>query len=424
MAYSSREEISALTHALIHGVEGDLRDNGVTPGRRPMLVLDMDGNIAIGHNLKSGVQLALSMGDDAQKQSLPSQLSATELVAQGKAEEAIFSLKPLDTRLPQKLVDAINLADVQKRPYDIVLLTSRSTEDTLKVLRFSGVKHPEAMTIVADSGAILRMGGKKHEVRPLSPDEQDFLTEIESPVFLQPLESGIDAILEKSGLKVTDRPQLFIERKGIASNIHYNRILNHYGLVEDSPLGEAVGDFIRSVVTSHIEAKATKDVSGNAVFMPLEGPATVEVKIVGVDKGKGLEAVVKAVLAKGYQPSSVVFAGDDICKLSAEGHVSHGTDYAAFKAAPTLKEKLGIPFRTLHTQHPESGKLDDTDPQPSAARAAIHAGIRPDLIMPTPRQTGEWVAGLVEQALHREAEICQSAERRTTPPSASNAFYR
>lgn len=423
MTYSSREDIAGFVENLVYGVKGDLRKNGVSPHHRPMLVLDMDGNIAIGHNLKDGVELTLAEGDDPKTQNLPSTIPASTLVAEGKVEEAIFSLKALDTRLPETLVKTINQAEADNRPFDIVLLTSRSSKDALKVLELSGVNHPEKMTVVADSGAILQVNGEKKQVRSLSAQEGQLLDGMESTDVERGLEAEVNEVLTRFHLEAAERPALFIERKGTACNVHYNRILKHYGQEEGSQLDEALAHAIKGTVEKIVD-DAFKAKGEAKTLMTMEGPATIELKVTGVDKGKGLEAVIETVLEKGYIPSAVVFAGDDICKRATDGTVSHGTDFAAFKAAPSLQEKTGIPFHTVHTLHPESGRLTDEHPKPSSAKQASHAGIEADLVLPQPKATAALVVEITEKALQREAEINGSIHRRLANGTQENRCGR
>lgn len=424
MPYSSADDIAKLTHTLIFGAENDIKNNGVTPSRRPMLVLDMDGNIAIGHNVKQGISLTLSPSDNPDNQSIPSSASLADLIAEGKVKESLFSLKPMDTRIPQKLVSHINRLQDQNQPFDVVLLTSRSTKDALKILSLSGVNHPKQVTVVGDSGAVMRFKGAQKDIRPLSTPEKAFLSAVADKSWLANVEHTIDAVLTEEGYSTKNRPPLFVEPKGIATNIHYAEILKHLKQKEGSKIDARLGDTIKSALNAYVTQASPLTALGEPVFKVLDGPCTLELKVAEVDKGKGLEAVVKTALAEGYQPSSVVFAGDDICKRDEQGHVSHGTDYPGFVAAPLLQEKTGIPFYTLHTQHPQDGKLHNAHPLPAENKDARAASITPTLVLATPLQTADWVSEVVEKTQERTENIQKTVQKRLSaiPPSA--AVYR
>lgn len=409
MAYSSPKDILAFKDKLLNGVEGDLRHNGVTPTRRPMWVLDMDGNVAVGYNLAAGENLPLGASDDPKTQAIPSGADIDRLLKDGIVEEAIFSVKPMDSRLPKPLVESLNAARKDGRDYDIVLLTSRNTADTMRILELSGVEHPDKTTLIGDSGAVMRIAGKETITRALQPQEKDFLNRLEQGDIAKQLENAVDGVLKAYGLSSENRPALHFEPKGIAKNVHYGAILKTFGEKEDSTLDVSLSKALRDELESFITQSAPKD-DGKPVFKLLEGPTTLEVKIASVDKGKGLEAALNAALESGYRPSSVIFAGDDVAKKHPDGNVSHGTDFAAFAAAPAITEKTGIPVHTIHTQHPING-------YPNPSKDAI--GVKPDIILPTPKDTGALVVHMVNKALERGKSIDESARNRaaSSPPS-------
>lgn len=418
-AYSSKEEIARVTDELIFGDETSFSRNGVTPGHRPSFVLDIDGNVALGHNLAPGVSLPLSPQDDPATQSIPTNQPLSRLLAEGKVEQAIFSVKPMDTRLPENLVNLMNGLEQEGRLWsDVIVLTSRDTKDAVKILAYSGVEHPERVTVVGDSGAILRFAGQQYDLRPLDAGEKQFLDSIGQSPLLTALEKGVDDILQQQGFNAGKRGRLFVEPKGIATNIHYGEVLKTYGQKEGSALDHALGDFVRQTLNLHIEKQGH-----TSHFKTLEGPSTVELKLRGVNKGKGLRDVVNFLQDRNYQSSAVVFAGDDICKINHEGNVSHGTDYAAFKESEKLKSQ-GIAAYTLHTHHPESGELNDPQPVPSKAKHAAAAGISPDLTLPDPQKTADLVVEICEKARARDREMQKKIEEKWRKGASPSGMAR
>ncbi|MBM3617526.1 MAG: hypothetical protein FJX23_03170 [Alphaproteobacteria bacterium] len=410
MAYSTSKEIRDFVNTLLSGVEDDIRQNGVTPHRRPMWVLDMDGNVAFGYNVAPGKTLELAAGDDPKTQAIPSDQDLGTMLENGLIDKALFSTKPMDSRLPKNMVESINAAQKEGRNFDIVLLTSRSTKDAMRILELSGVEHPDKVSLIGDSGAVMRIGGKEHVTRELKPKEKAFLDGLGSVDVLPRLEGVVDKVLAASGHDFTKRPSLHIEQKGIAHNLHYGEILKAYGEGEDSALDVALGKALKLEAQRYLDDKSPVDEQKKPVFKILEGPTTLEIKLAAVDKGKGLAAAVDAAIVSGYRPSSVVFAGDDVSKTHADGNVSHGTDQAAFAAAPTIAKDTKIPVYTVHTQHPAGDNPFSDFPYPNKAKEAV--GVKPDLILPTPKQTSELVAYSVERALEKGAQVDASARKR------------
>ncbi len=383
--YSTLEEINFFKEKVL---------SGTTTKSRPMFVLDMDGNFAIGYNVtekgktEGANLLQLKSSENSENQAIPFGSDIQALLNKGYVEPAIFAAKAMDVRIHPEMARLMNeiAADPDpNRKFDIAILTSRSSDALLKVLQESGIHNPEKLTLVADSGANISVGGEKHNVRSLSTQEQGFLDGID----IQPLETKVNALLKEQGFDPKKRPSLFLEEKGIAKNIHYRAILEYYNQPEGSVLAKAIGSFIKAEMDKYIMEQGPKE-NDKPVFKTLGGPATVEVKVASVDKGKGLEAIVKEAEAIGYRPSSVVFSGDD----------ASGTDGPAFKESPKLQQQYGIPFYTMHAQHPEGNKLGGTDPKPDPKKSAPE-GINPDIILPDPLAVAKLVAEITEQARER-----------------------
>lgn len=394
MRYSTQEEIDAFADKLT---------SDATAKSRPMLVLDMDANFAIGYNLKSGVTLPLKEGDNPESQAIPFGSDVQQLLADGKVEPAIFAVKAMDVRIHPDVARLMNknIADTAhpERKFDIVVLSSRDSGDLLRILKESGIEHPEKLTLVGDSGANIFVNGEKRNVRPLSKQEQGFLNGIDTKV--AGLEAEINKVLIQQGYDPKDRPALFIEPKGIAKNVDWRGILAYYGYADGSELDEAIATAVRASMEGYIANGPQED--GKPVFKLLDSDAAVEIKMGSVDKGKALRAIVKAAQTEGYTPSSVVFSGDDVSKL-VDGKGSPGTDQAAFLEVPKLQQETGIPFYTMHTQHPASGELGEENPVPSPGKAAANMGITPDIIVPDPLANVEVVVNITERARKQAAE--------------------
>lgn len=384
--YSTAEEINRFTERLAAGA---------TPVSAPLFVLDMDGNILIGYNVKAGH--ALPVPQDAERRDIPEGSDIDALLRQGVIEPALFAAKPMDARLPATLATRLNALEQAGEPFRIAILTSRSEADALTVLRDSGVTNPEWHTLVADSGAVLRVGGERRAIRPLNDDERAFLDRL--PALSDELETTVDAELQAQGLSPAGRPPLRLEPKGIASNVHFREILGHYGQTDESSLAQGLTQALETRLQDFIAGRET-------AFKLLRGPATLEVKLADIHKGHGLEAVANAALRHGTPPSAVIFAGDDVCTRGKDGTPRPGTDYYAFKAAPELSRKSGIPFHTIHTLHPAGGRLDGTEPD--RTRLPMPGLPSPDLTVATPFALAE----MIENTLKRYRSMAERLRER------------
>lgn len=401
MTYSSAQEITGFGDALVAAV---------TPRRKPLFVLDMDGNILIGYNLRTGQTLPAPA--DAARRNIPEGSDIGALLTQGVIEPALFAEKPMDARLPEPLVAHLNRLQAEDKPFEVAILTSRSEADALRILRDSGVSAPERQTIVADSGAVLRCRGERRPVRELEGDERRFLDAL--PLRQEALEKAVDNCLRTQRLESDGRPRLRFEPKGIACNVHFREILAHYGATEDSTLARSLSETLEAQLTAFIGTHSpVRD--GAPSFRLLHGPATLEVKLADIHKGHGLHAVVQAALDDGVHPSAVVFAGDDVCTRDAHGNPSPGTDYYAFAAAKDIEAETGIPIRTIHTLHPIDGSLHGTEPD--AGKTPPADMVQADVTVPSPLVLGE----LVETVLGRCAAIDRMARRGASHSVASGA---
>lgn len=389
MTYSTADEIERFI---------DARVAEASPRRKPLFVLDMDGNILIGYNLKSGQ--ILPECEDSARRNIPKGSDIAALTAQGVIEPALFADKPMDSRLPPALVERLNALQQAGDAFQIAILTSRSEADALEMLRESGVRHPEQHTLVADSGAVLRCLGKRQPVRSLDVAEQQFLDGL--PQQQAQMEAAVDACLTAMNLPVAERPPLRFEQKGIACNVHFREVLSHFDMAEDSALAQALSGVVQAELQAYVAAHSPLKDNAPA-FKLLHGPATLEVKLADVHKGHGLQAVVDAALKNGVRPSSVIFAGDDICTRDAGGTASPGTDYYAFAAAQAVAAKTGIPVYGIHTLHPADGTLHGTTPDASKTPPADMATA--DITVSSPLVLGD----VVEKTLARYAAIDKRA---------------
>lgn len=389
MSYSTPQDIQNFSGALLAGV---------TAQRKPLFVLDMDGNILIGHNLTRGTSLGEAA--DSARRDIPEGLDMQQLLQDGLVEQALFANKPMDARLPKGLVERLNHLQQSGADFNITILTSRSEADALQILRDSGVNNPERHTMISDSGAVLRCRGERKPVRELNTKEQAFLNGI--PDLRSNLEAAIDEKITQLGMDTAKRPPLRFEPKGIACNIHFRELLSHYGASEDSALAHQISDVIGAKLHGHI-AEHSPSKQGAPSFKLLHGPATLEVKLADIHKGHGLQAVVDAALEAGEKPSAIIFAGDDICTRDAKGAYHPGTDYYAFKAAADVEKQTGIPVRTIHTLHPADATLDGTSPD--AARTPPKDYPQADITVSSPLVLGELVENILSRCAALDARV-------------------
>lgn len=357
MTYSTEQQIAAFIAA---------RTEDVTPSSSPLCVLDLDGNALLGYNTADN--LPLPQTPDVSRRNIPPDADVAALEAAGHISAGLFAQKPMDARLPKPLVAQLNTLAAQNKPFELAVLTSRSEADALELLRDSGVESPESITMIADSGAVMRVGGEREAVRAPSFDEQRFLDGM-ADVCLA-MEVAVNCVIAAHDLPNENRPALILEEKGIASNVHFRTILDHYGAQDNAPLAQDIAAALDEIATGHALQGPQSD--GKPAFKLLHGPATVELKLVDIHKGHGLNALVDKALAEGVRPSAVIFAGDDVCSLDKHGNVTPGTDYFAFAALPKISTRTGIPTFAIHTQHAVNGQLDGTEPNPAKAIAPLN----------------------------------------------------
>lgn len=371
MVYSSAAEILNFSNNL---------------GRNPLFVCDMDGNLYKGYALTSEHKDYFKNAniETPEKQDIPFDLSLEELdtlVHRGILEERLFVDKSMDVRISADLVDFLNAQIEQKNPLGITFLTSREASEALTILKASGVEKPEQLTLVADSGAVMYDKGEHITVRALSEEEKGFLKSIETHA-LEEWQEGVQQILAEMGFDERQCPKFYLEQKNIAMNVHYRGILNAYSQPEGSELDERIGAFIKDKMDA-LNQSGPKDEAGQDAFKVLDGPATVEAKLIAIHKGHGLEAIVAKKLEEGAIPSSVSFSGDDVSKPAGPG-----TDYYAMILKNTLAEKFSIPFYNIHILHPLNG-LNDNKPNMTKHFTNLAAGHpRPeiDLTLRTPEE--------------------------------------
>ena len=140
----------------------------------------------------------------------------------------------------------------------------------------------------------------------------------------------------------------YIETKNIAVNVHYRKILDAAKQGDGSDLDKELSAYVNAQLAPIVEGTA---------FELRTGARTVETIITDTNKGHGLENLTKAMLDTGFEPSSIVFSGDDVCNHKDERGYGPGTDYYAMAVADRLSEEFGIPFFNMHTHHPEEETL-------------------------------------------------------------------
>lgn len=426
--YSTQAEINDFIQHLANGALPGKLGN---PPSKPLFVNDMDGNILMGYNLVAGKEIPAEYPQAAWAegapregiknpsiQNIPYDADIPSLVEAGIIEPAIFAGRRMDVRLPEHLVDALNILTAQQRPFEVALLTSRGLEDAETILKASGVREPSQLTFVADSGATMYIHGKHHTVRNMSMEERTFVDRISD---LKPLETIVDNILNEKGFNPADRPPLLLEKKEIATNIHYRDILMHYQQAEGGELDHAIGERITTELKHSIKSSPCTE-SGELAFKLLDAPATVEVKLADIHKGHGLNAIVAAAEAQGVKPSAIIFTGDDIAKTSGEA-TNPGTDYFAFSEGAKIAERTGIPFYGVHTLHPEDGTLTGQVPSPAKMSLPMTdkehypEAAQVDITTRTPQQTGDLVRDTmqaVEQRLGAQRINAGSTEKTVT----------
>lgn len=382
MEYSTHSEIEALKLKL---------------GDNPMFVCDMDGNIMSGYMLPDGKTPNPDLyegGKIPDNQTIPPIYSAEELdyyLDSGQVLKGIFASKTMDVRLPSPLVKLINHFNKTDQPFRLTLLTSRNMQEAQQILKVSGVKNPEKVTLVADSGATLQIKGELKNARPLDEEEQKVKDAIEQMVRSTSFRQVIADITDKY-IENADPP--YIEIKGIAVNVHYRKVVDS---LEKAGRGRDTAA-LNQELTDHIHQKLAPLVEGTS-FELRTGSLTVETIIKDINKGHGLEAIVQAAIDLNYSPSAVIFSGDDVCNRKG-GSFGTGTDYYAMAVADDLEKKFQIPFFNTHTHHPEQEKPIDRHltPNPNSDPAnlpADYAEPRIDLRLPFPWDNAKLISDIL-----------------------------
>ena len=415
--YSGTEQKKQFIEALIESSHVERKVDPVSREvsyitHRPMLVLDMDGNIAKGYNLAADAE---PFPDMPENQSIPFDADMKALIAEGRIEATLFADKAMDVRLTPELVDAINAAAEAggDRLFDIAFLTSRSMKDLDTILKASGIKNVEMVTRVADSGASMIVEGEPRELYKATDADNTFLAGI--PKLNKTMEKTVRSVLERFPADdiTLPEPLLAFEPKGIATNVDYRTILGAYNKREGSDLDVAIGQALKGQLEEYVENHSPRNSDGAPVFEIIEASAALETKVAAVNKGNGLHAVVKAAHEAGYTPSALVFAGDDVSKKIGN-RAYPGTDYPAFDAIKDVAEEFDIPVtQTIHTQHPQSENLNDTLPVPNANKDAKGMEISPDIIVPTPVETSAVVAEIVSKSQDRVKILTSEAMTRS-----------
>jgi len=378
-----------------YSTQNEIENHKQNLGKNPMYVLDMDGNVLIGYVLPEDVKVnPNSEIKNPDNQSIPFSMSVQELdyhVKQGFLKKETFAAKSMDVRLPPYLVKAINEFNDRGEPFRLTLLTSRSMDEALKILELSGVKEPSKVTLVADSGGTLQIEGNYENARPLYKDEITFFDSIDGVIQSPDFQHKLQEAVQATGLNPSGMPDLYIEPKGIAKNIHYRNILKHFDEPEGSDLDDKLTHLLQTTLGEMVK-EGPKEGSDSA-FKLLDGPATVEVKIANINKGHGLEVIADRAMKSATPPSAVIFSGDDVSKM-ANGKAGPGTDYYAMITAKKLEVVHGVPFFNMHTHHP------DQDGQPDAAK--LPSNLSPnyevpqiDIVIPTPADNGTLIAGVL-----------------------------
>jgi hypothetical protein len=382
--YSSEEDINNV-FAKLHTPQ--------TEDTRPVFVLDIDGNCAVGYLLNDNIQFDDSLLDYPELQTIPSHYDCEDLVARGLAKHTIFAAKSLDARIAPNLVNAINERLDADDAYSICLLTSRRASDVDYILKASGIKKPDQVTCISDSGNILRIGGKSQTVHTPTEQESLFLDYIQQG-HCHSLNTEVKELIlasdEHSKLTADNIPNLFIEPKGTALNIHYREIFEQLNIDRDSPLGKKISAHIQESLASITNGDmAPMNENDQPIFELGPGPMTYEIKLANVTKATGMETLCQKVREAGRRPEHIVFSGDDCA--SKGGIDSYGTDYSAMKwIRENLSPQEGI---LIHTHHTTNMDFNGTQPDPCKAAPAE---LNVDITTRTPLETSAIVVNALK----------------------------
>lgn len=330
-------------------------------GSNPLFVPDLDGNVMDGFVLNGASPFKAADLENPQNQNIPFGTPLALLdsfVVAGRFKKAVFAEKSMDARLPSALVRFINDSLECGEFFRVAPLTSRGADDARKLMVESGIEHIDRFTHVADSGATLYIGGEKTEVRRLSDVEKEHLKEIET------VAGELDRTL--AARFGNDLPKLYVEHKGIATNIHYREVLTALGEQENSDIDKEISALIKDKLEEHVAAGPV-EADGAKTFKTLDAPAAVEMKIASVNKGHGLAAIIEGALHAGARPSAIVFSGDDVSK----GNGTPGTDWFAMDRAKALAAQYGIPVYNIHTHHPVGNDLSVSQPDPDKSPSTL-----------------------------------------------------
>lgn len=453
-----------------------------TEDSRLMTVSDMDGNILIGWNPVEDEQIKKESGGkkthglsidttvdperDAASRNLPERLqrlsdsvmkrygfellkdrdyvqnlsfraNIADLNAKGLIKEGIFA-KNLDVRLPEKLVvlikkdiAAAEAGDVS-RLFDHCLLTSRSKEDAMRILWASGFEDPTKVTMVADSGATLFFNGQEESVVTLPEKEQEILKTLHTKQFEHDCEEAVYEVINLQQLyddkyrpeNTAKLPKLLFQDKKASRNVDWRTILTFFNEPDEGALDKELGAAIKKVAERYLEEQNFKiDVDGKQMdaFKVKPAPTTLEIISNRVHKGVGLHKLYDKAKELRYQPSALLYTGDDICKVSKSRIGSPtcvpSTDYDAFIEGRKIEQevkktdnKSRFKFYGLHTLHPVKNDINGTQPSPERIYNGVMTDkatqndrpFRLDMITRTPIETGDI---LVELAARQEQRL-------------------
>jgi trehalose-phosphatase len=429
--YSSREEIEAFIKNRINeaqrssdGFHPSAANTEPTPERRPLFVLDLDGNILAGYRLTSGrvIPDAYPKRDnsntlpgilDPDKQTIPYDADIEALEQQGIIEPSLLAGAAMDVRLPNDFVDTITGLQKKGKAAQIAILTSRGMDDAKQIMHASGIENFEQFILAADSAATMYIDGKFHHVHETTPEEAAFTQNID----------GLQEKLNAAAFEVvgSTRQKPWIEQKteGLATNVHYRKILDELGLEGDAraAMDDRLRTAIKKVLEEYVRKSSPRKENGEPVYSLLNGPETIEVKHPAVNKGNGLRFIVEQA-RKSTQPSAIIYAGDDVTKTDRNsGIVTPGTDYYAFRVGHDIAEETGIPFYAIHTLHPADKRLlrADSDAHAEDVEADDTCRIRPVTGQEDPRIGATVTTASPLQTVHLVTEIIQAIDQKLEP---------
>lgn len=367
----------------------------LSSSRKPMMVLDLDGNVLIGYNSVSGTPLAEGLPDN---QHIPFTYDIAAGLEKGDITAALHAVKNADVRLSHHLAAYLQERNSLANPYYIVFLTSRDLASAKAILEASGVPL-ERTVLFADSGATALIGDgnsyEEHVFYTPSAEEKAVLDNMASASaqindqgrseedktglsFLEECEAAVNIALGELNYDPEGRPELAFQQKHLGNNVDYRPILDHFGEAEGGPIDKTLQPVLRLVAQDFLNREQLQS-DAPLNFKILAAPGSIELKSAGYNKGDGLEKILTIAKDHGAEPSALVYAGDDICTLQRSKAVV-GTDYYAFARGEAIAHAQDIPFFGIHTLHPEKEALlpEDVDlnqvkPNPQRMARGIEA---------------------------------------------------